>query len=127
MCADMSLDLALQSVSYLLLGNAHFMLGVCAGAGAGGTGGAHRAAGVRPVGGGRGLGPWPGMEGVLQGGGVGPGGGSGQGSAEGWGVGGGTQGCTRRGGGIPPPPSQGARPMPNHCFPDAKCQLQCRL
>ena len=26
-----------------------------------------------------------------------------------------------------PPPSQGAQPMPSHCLPDGKCQLQWHL
>ena len=28
------------------------------------------------------------------------------------------------GGRYPPPPLQGAQPLPSHCPPDAKCQLQ---
>ena len=31
------------------------------------------------------------------------------------------------GGGAPPPPLQGAQPMPSHCPPDAKCQAQWHL
>ena len=31
-----------------------------------------------------------------------------------------------KGGGVPPP-LQGAQPMPSHCLPDAKCQLQRHL
>ena len=30
-------------------------------------------------------------------------------------------------GGVAPPPLQGAQPMPSHCLPDGKCQLQWRL
>ena len=38
------------------------------------------------------------------------------------------QGCIGRGGGTaPPPPLQGAQPMPGHCLPDAKCQPQRQL
>ena len=29
-----------------------------------------------------------------------------------------------KGGEVPPPPLQGAQPMPSHCLPDAKCQPQ---
>ena len=30
-------------------------------------------------------------------------------------------------GGAPPPPLQGAQPVPSHCLPDAKCQPQRHL
>ena len=32
-----------------------------------------------------------------------------------------------KGGGVPPPPLQGAQPMPSHCPRDAKCRLQRHL
>ena len=35
------------------------------------------------------------------------------------------QGCIGRGG--PPPPLQGAQPVPGHCLPDDKCQLHWHL
>ena len=38
-----------------------------------------------------------------------------------------TQGCIGRGGGTPPAPLEGTQPMPSHCPPDAKCQLQWHL
>ena len=37
------------------------------------------------------------------------------------------QGCIGRGGEVPPPPLQGAQPMPSHCPPDAKCQPKWHL
>ena len=40
---------------------------------------------------------------------------------------GGGQGCIGRGGEVPIPPLQGAQPMPSHCLPDGKCQLQWRF
>ena len=36
------------------------------------------------------------------------------------------QRCIGRGG-APPPPLEGAQPMPSHCPPDAKCQPQWHL
>ena len=52
-----------------------------------------------------------------------------QGRAAGAGSGGDAQRCIGRGGGYPrpPPPLQGAQPMPSHCPPDAKCQPQWHL
>ena len=32
-----------------------------------------------------------------------------------------------QGGGYPPPPLEGAKPVPSHCLPDAKCQAQWHL
>ena len=36
-------------------------------------------------------------------------------------------GCIGRGAGAPPPPLQGAQPMPSPCPPDGKCQFQWHL
>ena len=38
-----------------------------------------------------------------------------------------TPGMHRKGGEVPPPPLQGAQPMPRHCPPDAKCRPQWHL
>ena len=40
---------------------------------------------------------------------------------------GGGEGCLRRGEPPPPPPTPGTQPMPSHCRPNGKCQLQWHL
>ena len=44
--------------------------------------------------------------------------------SQGWGAGGGGRDALEGGGAPLPPPLQGAQPMPSHCPPDAKYQLQ---